>query len=191
MHRATGDLDHLAWAERLFDAAMDRFHDEEAGGFFEAPLDGEELLLQQKPFFDSPTPSGNGAMALLGLWLARTTGRDEWAAVAAEVLALVAEAIERAATGVGTSLLALNLLTTPPREIAIVGAATAREPFEREVARRFLPTTVIVPADPGGGLPLLEGRDPAEGAAVAYVCEAMVCGLPALSVEMLREQLGG
>ena len=50
---------------RLFEAALDRFHDDESGGFFESPADGEELILRQKPYFDSPTPSGNGAMALL------------------------------------------------------------------------------------------------------------------------------
>ncbi len=189
LFKATGDIAHLHWAQRLLDDALDHFHDEESGGFFESPLDGEELLLRQKPFFDAATPSGNGAMALLSTWLARYTGNEEWEAIGGEVLALVAGQLQRAVTGFGSTLLALDLIAAPPREIAIVGAPELRAPFEREVARRFLPTTVIVPASSGGLLPVLEGRAVAPGEAAAYVCEAMVCGLPARMPEMLREQL--
>ena len=189
LFKATGDIAHLHWARRLLDDALDHFHDEESGGFFESPLDGEELLLRQKPFFDAATPSGNGAMALLSTWLARYTGNEEWETIGGEVLALVAGQLQRAVTGFGSTLLALDLIAAPQQEIAIVGAPELRAPLEREVARRFLPTTVIVPAATGGRLPVLEGRDVASGEAAAYVCEAMVCGMPAHTPEMLREQL--
>ena len=189
LFEATGDIAHLHWAQRLLDDALDHFHDEASGGFFESPLDGEELILRQKPFFDAATPSGNGAMAQLATWLARYTGNEEWETIGGEVFALVAGQLQRAVTGFGSTLLALDLIAAPPREIAIVGAPELRAPFEREVARRFLPTTVIVPAASGGLLPVLEGRGVAPGEATAYVCEAMVCELPARTPEMLREQL--
>jgi len=189
LFKATGEVEHLRWAQRLFEETLDRFHDEGTGGFFEAPLDGEELLLRQKPFFDAATPSGNGAMALLATWLARYTGREEWEAIGGEVLALVAGQLQRAVTGFGSTLLALDLLAAPPREIAIVGAAALRAPFEREVARCFLPTTVVVPSPVGDLLPVLEGRGTSTGEAVAYVCEAMACQIPARTPDMLREQL--
>ena len=188
LYRATGDLGHLAWAEALLGRVAAQFHDDADGGFFEAPLDGEPLVLKQKPFFDAPTPSGNGAVALLAAWLGRYTGRAEWEAVATEVIGLVGDQFERAPTGFATTLQALELSLAPRREIAIVGTANARTPFEREVAQRFLPTTLIAPAPNGGGLPVLEGRDVAQGAA-AYVCEEMVCKLPATTVEALRDQL--
>ncbi|MEX2446476.1 MAG: thioredoxin domain-containing protein [Dehalococcoidia bacterium] len=189
LYRATGDLEHLQWAGALLETAVDQFHDDEAGGFFEAPLDGEELILRQKPLFDTPTPSGNGAMALLATWLGRYTERGEWEALGTEVLALVSGQLERAPTGFGAALQALELMLAPRREVAIVGAPEARAPFERELARRFLPSTLIAPAPNGGGLPVLEGRD-VDAGAVAYVCEDMVCDLPARTVEALRGQLG-
>ena len=189
LFKATGDIDHLHWAQRLMDDALGHFHDEEVGGFFEAPLDGEELLLRQKPFFDAATPSGNGAMALFATWLARFTGNEEWETVGAEVIALCADKLQRAVTGFGSTLQAVDLIASLPREIAIVGAPDLRAPFEREVARHFLPTTIIVPAASGGLLPVLEGRGVTAGEVAAYVCEAMVCGLPARTPEMLREQL--
>ncbi|MDA0302501.1 MAG: thioredoxin domain-containing protein, partial [Chloroflexi bacterium] len=73
---------------------------------------------------------------------------------------------------------------------AIVGEPEARAPFERELARHFLPTALLAPARNGGSLPILAGRDVTQGA-VAYVCEDMMCDLPALDVETFRAQLTG
>ena len=196
LYRATGDLDLIAWAAQLLEAAIERFHDDEDGGFFESPSDGEELILRQKPFFDAPTPSGNGSIALLASWLGRYLGRPEWEALATEVIALVGDQLERAPTGFGTTLQALTLAVTPHLEIAIVGDPAARAPFERELARHFLPTALLAPAansaNNGASLPILEGRDvdTAQGA-IAYVCENMVCDLPARDVETFRDQLTG
>ncbi len=188
LYRATGDLDLLGWSGELLTAAVERFHDDEAGGFFESPSDGEELILRPKPFFDAPTPSGNGAIALLASWLGRYLGRDDWEALGTEVVAMVANHLERAPTGFGSTLQALLLAVTPHLEVAIVGEPAARAPFERELARHFLPTALLAPAVNGGTLPILEGRDVTSGA-VAYVCEHMVCDLPALDVETFRDQL--
>ena len=90
--------------------------------------------------------------------------------------------------GFGSVLQAVELQLAPRREVAIVGEAAAREPLERELARHFLPTTVIAPSTGGGGLPLLEGRDVEAGAA-AYVCERMVCDLPVTTADALAGQL--
>ena len=190
LYRATGDLDLIAWAAQLLEAAIERCHDDERGGFFEAPADGEELILRPKPFFDAPTPSGNGSMALLAAWLGRYLGRPEWETLSTEVIALVADQFERAPTGFGATLQALVLAVTPHLEVAIIGEPAARAPFEREFARHFLPTALFAPAANGGRLPVLVGRDTVDGA-VAYVCEDMVCDLPALDVETFRGQLGG
>jgi len=186
LYRATGDLAHLHWASELFEVAPQRFRDDD-GTFFEAPADGEALLLRQKPFFDAPTPSGNAAMAQLGFWLGRYFGRSEWEQVARDVVQAVTGQLARAATGFGATLQALELLIAEPREVAIVGPAADRAPFEREVARRFLPSTLVAPAE-GEGLPILEGRAMA-GNTLAYVCRDMVCELPATDTATLREQL--
>jgi len=188
LYKATGNLAHLDWARELFEQIVLRFHDEDGGGFFETPEDGETLVLRQKPMFDAPTPSGNGATALLAATLARYYGRPEWEAIAREVIALAQENLGRAALGLGSTLQTVELLLASPREIAIVGPPEARAPFERELAARFLPAIAIAPAPRGGGLPLLEDRDVAEGAA-AFVCRNFLCELPATTVEGFVDQL--
>ena len=191
LYRATGDLARLAWRTQLFDAAVSRFHDDEAGGaggFFEAPVDGETLIVRQKPLFDAATPSGNGAMALLGFWLGRYFERPVLERAVDEVAALAGDALAEQPSGFGSILQAIELRLAARREVAIVGDAAARAPFERALARHYLPAAVIAPSDTGEGLPLLEGRAVADGAA-AYVCEDMVCNLPARTPEALAEQL--
>jgi len=187
LYRATGDLSHLEWARDLYENAAARFRDED-GTYFESPSDGEALVLRQKPFFDSPTPSGNASMALLGFWLARYLGRTEWEDASRTVVSSVAGQVSRAATGFGAMLQAMELHIAPPREIVVLGEAEARLPFEREISKRYLPAVLLAPADAGEGLPVLEGRSAGTGA-TAYVCENMVCDLPATSVSAFVEQL--
>ncbi|MXW36492.1 MAG: thioredoxin domain-containing protein [Chloroflexi bacterium] len=187
LYRATGDLDHLHWAAELLDVVVERFRDPEGGGVYEAASDAERLILRQKPLFDAASPSGNGAAALLAFWLGRYFGRPEWGDFAREVVRLVRDHLVQAANGFGSVLQVVDLLLAPPREIAVVGDAAARAPFEREIASHYLPAVLLAPAD-GEGLPVLEGRAVADGAA-AYVCENLVCNLPATSVEELAAQL--
>ncbi|MDA0364404.1 MAG: thioredoxin domain-containing protein, partial [Chloroflexi bacterium] len=190
LYRTSGELTHLQWAAELFAVALARFRADPAdgGGFFESPADGEPLVLRPKPLFDAATPSGNGAMGQLGFWLGRYFERPEWEALGDETTALAGTGLTQAASGFGSMLLALELGLAPRRELAIVGPVLKRAPFEREVARHFLPAVVLAPADAGAGLPLLEERGVAPGAA-AYVCADMVCALPALTPEVLAEQL--
>jgi uncharacterized protein YyaL (SSP411 family) len=188
LYRATGDLAHLEWAKEMWEVLLARFHDAAGGGFFETAVDGEKLVVRQKPFFDAAIPGGNGAAALLGAWLGRYYGTAGWENIARRTVGNVQDHLAAAATGFGSLLQVAELLNAPHREVAIVGETGSRWPFERELASHFLPATVIAPASTGEGLPVLEGRDPSEGA-VAYVCENMVCNLPARTPEELAGQL--
>ncbi len=188
LFKATGELAHLTWATELFEAILANFHDDQHGGFFETAREGETLLLRQKPLFDGPTPGGNAAAALLGMWLARHHGRAEWESYVREVFNLVHDHAVQAASGFGALWLAAEFLLAPHREVVISGERAAREPFEREAGRRYLPFLVIAPTSDGEGLPLFEGRR-VESGAQAFVCEDMVCNLPVSDVGAFRAQL--
>ena len=187
LFRADGDLSHLRWARDLTGEVLSRFRDAD-GTFFETADDGEPLLIRERPFFDAPTPSGNAATAQLTFWLGRYFGIDEWLQVSRTVVAAVAGQIPAAATGFGAMSQALELHINPLREIAIVGDAAGRHPFEREMARRYRPSTLLVATEATEELPVLRGRNAPAGAA-AYVCEDMVCSLPASTVSAFIEQL--
>ncbi len=153
--------------------------------------------MRQKTIADQATPAGNGAAAQLLASLARyrdpgTAEQAAWERLAGEAVALAQGRMVEHAGGFGSGWLARGLLAAPRREVAIVGEPDARAPLERELARRLLPATAIAPATSAaardGALPLLAGRDVEHGAA-AYVCESMVCELPATTPEALARQL--
>ena len=62
------------------------------------------------------------------------------------------------------------------REIVVTGPDP--EPLLKVVRSRFLPNKVVALADGKAKIPLLEGREPVNGKAAAYVCENMACKKP-------------
>ena len=71
LHVATGELRWLEEAHRLALLAVELFGDDERGGFFLTPVDGERLVARKKGFDDNPTPRGNSMLAYVLLRLAR------------------------------------------------------------------------------------------------------------------------
>ncbi|MXZ88366.1 MAG: thioredoxin domain-containing protein [Dehalococcoidia bacterium] len=189
LYRLTGEREYLDWANALVGVVVERFHDDENGGFFETAHGAEELLFRQKPRFDQATPSAAASTALLALTLQRNGLRTDGETISREVVAGVQSLILDAATGFGATLQVIDLLATPARELAIVGAPGDRAPFERVAADRFLPGLVLAPAAAPNGLPLLEGREAPDGDATAWLCENMVCQLPAGSPAELSAQI--
>ncbi len=188
LYKLTGELAHLTWASELLGVIREQFHDAANGGFFETGEGSEKLLLREKSLFDAASPAGNGSAALLTMWLSRYNGETGADGTVAEVVGLVHDHLTQAATGFGSILQAIEFALAPPREIAIVGESVAREPLEREVARRYLPWVVIASSADARGLPLFEGRIVANGA-LAYVCENMACKLPTGTATELGSQI--
>jgi uncharacterized protein YyaL (SSP411 family) len=189
LFKTTGELSHLDWARELFEVVFARFRDDADGLFFETPHDAENLLVRQKDFFDSATPGGCSATALLAFWLGRYFDRDDWLAIAEDVVASQRDFMLRAPSGLGTLWLTAELLLAPRQELVITGDAPERVPLERTAADAFFPWLTIAPTADGLRLPMFEGRAPEPGKAKAYLCQDMVCGLPANDPEALAAQL--
>src|ERR687897_2068467 len=166
LHVATGELRWLHEAHRLARLAIQLFADEDRGGFFLAPADGEQLVARTKELDDHPLPSGNAMLAHVLLRLSRIYGEDELERRAVSVLRLVRPALERAAGSFGWALCALDLHLSPSRELAIVG------PVDSGVARAALgpwqPKTVLA-VGPAEHVPLLAGKSQVDGKPSVYV----------------------
>jgi len=182
LHVATGESRWLLEARRLALLAVELFADPENGGFFLAPIGGEELVARTKGLDDNPIPSGNSMLAHVLLRLGRIWGDDELERQAVSVLRLVEPMLGRAPGAFGWMLCALDFRLAPPREIAIVG------PVESAVARAvlepFAPATVVA-VGPAEGVPLLEGKSFVNGKPAVYVCERFVCRAPVTEADRL------
>ena len=175
LHVATGDVRWLTEANRLARVAVEQFGDEELGGFFLAPADGERLIARQKTFDDHPTPSGNSMLAFVLLKLSRIYGDEELERRAVGVFRLVHRGLERAPQAFGHSLCALDLHLSPPRELAIIGPPTTD--VARAALEPFDPNAVVA-VGPAAGIPLLEGKQLVDGAPAVYVCANFACRAP-------------
>jgi uncharacterized protein len=184
LHVATGELRWLEEAYRLALLAVELFFDEEDGGFFQTPRDGEMLVARHKDFADHPAQSGNSMLAYVLLRLGRIYGDDELEDRAAGVFRLVHAGLERAPSAFGWSLVALDLHLSPRREIAIVG------PQDSEVARaalaRWEPRAVVA-FGPAESVPLLAGKQLVDGRPAVYVCERFACRRPAVEPAELAQ----
>ena len=175
LHTATAEPRFLLEAYRLAQVALALFADDELGGFFQAPVDGERLVARKKEVDDHPTPSGNAMLAYVLLRLARIWGDDELERRGVSVLRLVRAGVTRSPTSFGWMLVALDQHLAPHRELAIVGDPHA--PVARRALADAAPTDVIA-FGPAAGVPLLEGRTKVDGKTAVYVCERFACSLP-------------
>jgi uncharacterized protein YyaL (SSP411 family) len=182
LHVATGDPRRLLEARRLALQAVELFADDEHGGFFTTPADGEQLVARQKDLDDNPTPSGNSMLAFVLLRLARIWADDELERRAVGVLRLMRDALPRAPSAFGWGLSALDLYLSPPREIAIVGDPGSEV---AHAALRRLDANAVVAFGPADGVPLLDGKTLVDGRPAVYVCERFACRAPVTEAALL------
>ena len=173
-------------ARSLADNMIERFADEEKGGFFETSSDHEQLVARRKDLEDHPIPAGNSSAAYGLLRLAALTGDHRYEERAVSVLRLLHELAPSHPQAFGHLLQALDFHLSPVKEVALAGDDL--RPLERVVRAEFRPHLVLA-GGPHDGVPLLEGREPVDGRAAAYVCEHFACQRPVTEPEELEKLL--
>ncbi len=105
-YEATAERRYLDQAAALMDSCIERFHDAQAGGFFdtEAAVIGTRL----KRIEDVPHPSANSLAISLLLKLSFMTGRDDYFRVAEDALALFAQSAQEMGIHAGAYFCALD-----------------------------------------------------------------------------------
>ncbi len=176
----------FAEARALADAMIERFADDENGGFFETSSDHERLLARRKDLEDHPIPSGNASAAYGLLRLAALTGEHAYEERAVSVLRLLHELAPQHPQAFGHLLQALDFHLAPVREVALVGDDL--RPLERVVRGEFRPHLVLA-GGAADGVPLLQDRPPVDGRAAAYVCERFACKAPVTEPDELARLL--
>ena len=181
LYEATFDARWFARARELADEIIERFGDEQRGGFFAVAADNG-LVTRRKELEDAPIPSGASSAALGLLRLAALTGEARYEDAAVSHLALLHTLAPQHPAAFGHLLQALAFHAARVKEVALVGADTTA--LERVVREQLRPHLVLAGGD--GDVPLLEGREPVDGRAAAYVCEQFACQRPVTSPDELR-----
>ncbi len=170
-------------ARSLADTMIERFADDEHGGFFETSSDHERLLARRKDLEDHPIPSGNAGAAYGLVRLAALTGEHGYEERAVGVLRLLHELAPRHPQAFGHLLQALDFYLSPVKEVALVGES---HELERVVRGAFRPHLVLAGGAPDG-VPLLADRPTVDGRPAAYVCERFACKAPVTEPRQLAD----
>ena len=186
LYEATFEPRWFGEARALADTMIERFADEARGGFFETSSDHEQLVARRKDLEDHPIPAGNSSAAYGLLRLAALTGDYDYEKRAVGVFRLLHRVAARHPQAFAHLLQALDFHFASVKEVALVGPD--REPLERAVRARFRPHLVLAGGEPDG-VPLLEGREPVDGRAAAYVCERFACQRPVTEAAELEALL--
>ncbi|MDP1832430.1 MAG: thioredoxin domain-containing protein [Geothrix sp.] len=186
LYEAGFDPAWLRWAEDLAKGLLARFHDPVEGGFYSTESGQADLIFRQKPGFDNAIPGGNTLAARALLRLSRHLQREDFHSAAEGTLRCFGPWMQRAPRAFLGLLGVLDLALRDPLEVALSGDpadAGVREML-CEVHRRFLPGRVLsVSGDQL--LPLHEGRGPAGGRALAFVCRGRTCAAPVATANEL------
>jgi uncharacterized protein YyaL (SSP411 family) len=196
LYEATFETDYLKQAIQLNEQMLRHFWDDEGGGFYFTPDDGEGLIVRKKEIYDGATPSGNGVAMLNLLRLSRLTGDpalEEKAAATGQAFSTHIKQIPSAYT---QFLVSADFAAGPSHEVVIVGERNHPGTLGMIKALQsvYAPNKVVIlkPSDePSSEIenlaPFVKDYPAHDGKPMAYVCVSNACRQPTADVEeMIR-----
>jgi uncharacterized protein YyaL (SSP411 family) len=196
LYEASLDPKYLEHARTLADIVVDRFLDQEKGGFFFTSIDHERLIVRAKAAFDGSTPSGNSSAVMALLRLHEYTAERRYFAEAERALKLFAPFIEQQPFGFSHMLEAVDLYTRGAAEVVLVGDRKSLE-FDFWLERLgliYLPNRALFAVDPNAAAAALipeqvRGKSQIDRQLTAYVCRERTCSAALTSIEALEAEL--
>ena len=167
---ASGQARWITHAKDAAEELLSNYWDNEHGGFFTTPHNGEQLIVRQKDLMDNATPSANSTAAMALYRLAALTGQEHYARHADQILDLLAGISLSAPTAFGNLLAAAHLRESGITEVAITGN---RADLVTQLHTQWLPTVVCAWGESYDS-PLWHSRNDD----LAYVCRAYACMAP-------------
>jgi uncharacterized protein len=199
VYEAGFNVRYLEEAIRLQQMMLDRFWDEQDGGFYFTAHDGEKLIVRDKEIYDGAVPSSNSVAVLNLLRLARMTGNTAWEEKAERVFQAFFHLISDYPSAYTQFLHAVDFALGPSREIVITGdlEKESTQKMIEAVHAAFLPNRVLMHlgrAEDVGRLaalaPFAAALAPNDGEPIVYICENFACRSPISDLVELERVLG-
>ncbi|HCB65712.1 MAG TPA: hypothetical protein DEP43_07105 [Ruminococcaceae bacterium] len=194
LYEATFQTDYLGEACRLAGLLLDRFFDEQRGGFYPYSADGEQLITRTKETYDGAMPSGNAVAALVLSRLARLTGEERFLRAKEKQLRYLSGVIHDNPAGHSFTLLALLEELWPSAELVCAAQEPPKELLSFLCHEPRLNLTVLVKtpenAESLAKIAPFTAQYPVPKAGVQYyLCRGGACQSPTDSLETFETQL--
>jgi uncharacterized protein YyaL (SSP411 family) len=183
-------------AKRTMDLAIERYGDDQGGGFFDRPHDAAPmrgLEVRRKPFQDSPTPGANSVAAIALIRMHAFTGDDRYHAFAQKTLEAFAGIAPQYGLFAATYGLAATLFAHHPLQVVVTGRADdpAAQALEAAAHKVYRFGKSVLRLTPGTSLANFAGAwketlpHLAADKAVAVVCAGQTCLPPTSDPQQL------
>ena len=190
LYQADFDAAHLEWAQELADALIERYFDNDAGGFFMTSAGATDLVIRPKVLRDGATPSGNGiaAKALIELWL--LTDRDDLRNAAEKTIRAFSKGLNEHPTMFLRPAIAAATFLDLPATVAISGRSS--DPLAPDllsiINRGYYPGLLVACGGDESAV-LFRDKPTLNGRPAAYLCKNFTCLPPITDPEELRREL--
>lgn len=198
LYEAAFEVKYLKHALLLNEQLIQLFWDEEQGGFYFTPKDGEDIIVRTKEVYDGAIPSGNSIELLNLIRLARITGDNKLEEYAEEMQKTFSKTIKNAALGYTQFLSGVDYLLGPAYEIVISGDRNSEDTKNMISAlnKRYIPNKVVIlnPTDEDNRelisiAPYVSNQNSIDGKTTAYVCKNFSCRRPTTEADEMLKSL--
>lgn len=194
LYESTFEFEFLASAAELNKAAVEKFYDNDNGGFFDTQRKTADVFLETKDDYDGAEPSGNSVQIMNLLRLGFITDDKNLTEKALKCLNFFAGNMSRLPFSSPQMLCSLSFYLHSPKEIIFSGykESTDFQKLKKTVEEIYIPNKVLLYASLE-----LENISPFiknliidnNNESKVYVCENYQCKLPTEDAEELKRLL--
>ncbi len=196
LYEASFKTKYLEYAIELNKKTLDKFWDDEVGGFFFTSTDSENLLIREKQIYDGAIPSGNSVAMLNLVKLGRILSDPKLEEKADVLMQNFASEVKRAPYAYTFLLSALDFFKGPSFEIVVVGDNTAEttQKMIETINSEYVPNKVVILKDIKDEeivkiVDILHNYNQINDQTTAYICKQFVCKQPTNDIVKMLELL--
>ncbi len=193
LYETTFEIKYLEFAIDLNEITIEKFYDNENGGFFDVGNETKDVFLKTKDIYDGAEPSGNSIQVMNLLRIGYMTDDKILIEKAENSLGLYTSDLNRLPFSSPQMLCALSFMLYSPKEIIINGEIGNDKTKEliKCVDDLFIPNKVFLHSSKELEKisPFIKNIVNGSAEVKVYVCENYQCNLPTNDLKKLKELL--
>ncbi|MHA7863652.1 thioredoxin domain-containing protein [Flagellimonas marinaquae] len=186
LYEVTFDKKWLDISKQLLDYTKEHFFDKTSGMFFYTSDQDQSLIRRTIEVDDNVISSSNSMMAINLFKLHKLYPDEEYGSLSEQMVKNVQKDFDKRAQGFSNWLHLVLFQNQRFYEIAVIGEDY--KAMGRELAKAYVPQSILVGSKGEGNLELLKNRE-VPGKTLTYVCIEGACKLPVDSAGKALEQL--